>query len=68
MVNLGVVPGLLMPRVKFKRQWRKFGAMKNRGEMSAGEFHRRVSGVDYSKLPARKPKKKGPKVRRKGGY
>lgn len=57
-----------MPRVKFKRQWRKFGAMKNRGEMSAGEFHRRVSGVDYSKLPARKPKKKGPKVRRKGGY
>lgn len=60
-----------MPRVKSKAQWAKFGAMMKRGEMSKAEFDRRVKGVDYDSLPehvpARRPKKKGPKVRRKGG-
>ena len=40
-----------MPKVKSRRQWAKFGAMMNEGEITRREFHKRVHGVKYSKLP-----------------
>ena len=37
--------------MKSQKQWGKFGAMMHSGEMTKKEFHKRVHGVKYSKLP-----------------
>ncbi len=43
---------------KSRSQWRKFGAMLNRGEISKAKFDEYAQGVDYDKLPERIGKKK----------
>ena len=43
--------------VKSKAQFRKFGAMYERGEISKKKLDEWTKGVDYNKLPERAKKK-----------